>query len=440
MSRKPPGTGSSPFSLALACLLAAALLLAPARPLGAAATEAAPEHGSPLSPGQGPEGKPALTPGTIIKLPEAKVVSFEEMMRDLRRARVVYLGENHDNKAQHDGQLAVIKGLQERVASVAIGMEMFQRPYQAVLDAWSSGQLDAKQFINQAEWYDRWSMDYSYYEPILEHARQGGKKLLALNASEELVRAVATKGVAGLTPEQRAELPPLKLDKPEQRHFIEHMYESQGTHHHQTNFDHFWEAQRVWDETMAQSVADYLSGPGAAQVVAVIAGNGHIEYGLGIPDDLRRRSGVPQRIVSFQEADHVTWGPGPGPPVAMSDYGRPLADYVWLTTASEERERPRLGVLVGKQPEGQPGVKIEEVVEGSPAARAGLKAGDAVLALDNDPVNSLGDVRYVLSHRKMGDRVRLEVLRGGKRESLELTLSPLPKREATGGMPKGHGR
>jgi hypothetical protein len=40
----------------------------------------------------------------------------------------------------------------------------------------------------------------------------------------------------------------------------------------------------------------------------------------------------------------------------------------------------------------------------------------------------------------MGDRVRLEVLRGGKRESLELTLSPLPKREATGGMPKGHGR
>jgi uncharacterized iron-regulated protein len=379
-----------------------------------------------------PEGRPEFKPGTIIKLPEARVVSFEELMRDLRGVRLVYLGESHDNMAHHQGQLAVIEALQARGHPVAIGLEMFQRPYQAALDDWVAGALGEKQLLDQTDWFERWSMDYSYYQPILEHAKQTGKKLLALNAPDELVRSVGNKGLSGLTEEQRAQLPEIYLGRSEHRHFIEHLYEAQGSHHHQNNFENFYEAQRVWDETMAASVADYLRSPGAAQYVAVIAGNGHVEYGLGIPDDVVRRLGAPYRIISFQEVGRVTWEAGPGPPTPMFDYDRHLADYVWVTTESEELARPKLGVTVGEKAEGEPGVKVGGVAQGSPAAKAGIHEGDTILALEGEEVNTLGDLRYALSRRQMGDRVRLEVLRGGKRESLEVTLSPLPK--------MGHGK
>jgi aminopeptidase N len=376
--------------------------------------------------GEEAEGRPELAAGTIIKMPEGKPVSFEEMMRDLRRVRIVYLGESHNNMAHHEGQLAVIKGLQQQVRSVAIGMEMFQRPYQEALDAWVAGELNEKQFIERTDWYGRWSMDLSYYEPILRHAREQGKSLLALNAPDELVQEVGSKGLEGLSPEQRKQLPEIDLGRAEHRHFIEHLYQAQAGHH-QASFERFYEAQRVWDETMAETVASYLRQPGAAQVVAVIAGNGHIEYGLGVPDDTVRRLGAPYRTVSFQAAGQVTWGPGPGPPTPMFDYGRPLADYVWLTTEAEEQERPKLGVMIGEQAEGEPGVKVTAVAKGSPAAKAGLEAGDVILTVDGEEVNSLGDLRYELSRRQMGDRLKLEVLRGGKRASYEPTLSPLPK-------------
>jgi len=433
------------YHLACVALAACALIALPA--VAAAQAPHAPPPPGGAAPGQHEgklegklaEGKPPLVAGMIIKLPEGKPVTFEEMIRDLRHVRVVYLGETHDNMADHEGQLAVIKALQAEGRSVAIGMEMFQRPYQGVLDDWVAGKLDEKQLLNQTEWYDRWSMDFSYYQPILVHAREAGKKLLALNAPEELVHEVGRNGLSGLSPEQRAKLPNIYLGRAEHRHYIEHIYQAQaGVGHHQNNFEHFYEAQRVWDETMAQSVAMYVVQPGAAQIVAVIAGNGHVEYGLGMPGDVVGRVGAPYRIISFQEEGHVTWEPGPGPPTPLFDYGHPLANYVWITTESKEQDKPKLGIGVGKPPEGQTGVAVEDVMEGSPAAKANLKAGDVIVAFDSEAVGSLADLRYALSHKQFGDKVRIEVVRGGKKESATVTLSPLPKERPAMKMKKGH--
>jgi membrane-associated protease RseP (regulator of RpoE activity) len=183
---------------------------------------------------------------------------------------------------------------------------------------------------------------------------------------------------------------------------------------------------------MAETIAKYLSTPGAAQTVAVLAGNGHVEYGLGMPGDVFRRLAVPYRVVSFQAVGQVTWGPGPGPPVAMCDYGRPLADYVWVTTEPPEEDKPKLGVTVEPPGKGEHGAKVEAVLKGSPAHKAGVKPCDVILAVNGEEVNSVGELRYVLSHKQMGDRVTVEVLREGKKASLEATLSPLPKKRGKG--------
>ncbi|MFH0810712.1 MAG: ChaN family lipoprotein [Pseudomonadota bacterium] len=373
------------------------------------------------------ESKPALVPDVIIKMPEGKVVSFDEMLRDLRHARIVYMGETHVNLVHHDNQLAIIEALQQRVPSVAVGMEMFQRPGQEALDAWTAGKIDTKELLKQSNWEDSWSLDFNYYEPIMEHARQTGEKILALNAPYEIVHKVGGEGIGNLTTEERGQLPGrIDLGKDEHRHYRSHMYENQGPMHHQSSFDRFYEAQRVWDETMAQSITDYFRQPGAAQVLAVIVGNGHVDYGLGIPDDVSGRICLPSRVVAFQEADAVTWADGPGPPVPMFDYGRPLGDYVWLTTGAEAGQRPKLGVVVGEPAEGQTkGVRIGKILPGSPAAMALFQPGDVILTVNGEEVNSIGELKYALSHRKIGDKVAIELSRGGKKENSLLTLSPI---------------
>ena len=47
---------------------------------------------------------------------------------------IVYVGEKHDRYGDHIVQLEVIKGLYKKHKKLAIGMEMFQKPYQNAID------------------------------------------------------------------------------------------------------------------------------------------------------------------------------------------------------------------------------------------------------------------------------------------------------------------
>jgi Do/DeqQ family serine protease len=61
----------------------------------------------------------------------------------------------------------------------------------------------------------------------------------------------------------------------------------------------------------------------------------------------------------------------------------------------------------------QGGTVVVDVVEGSPAAKAGLKAGDVVVAVNGRPVRNASDLRNRVGLLRIGDKVTLEVLRKG---------------------------
>jgi len=69
-----------------------------------------------------------------------------------------------------------------------------------------------------------------------------------------------------------------------------------------------------------------------------------------------------------------------------------------------------------------PGVLIAGVLEDGPAAAAGLRRGDIIVAIDERNVNNLYDVRRVLSDYRGGDTVSLSVKRGDEHILLELKL------------------
>jgi serine protease Do len=83
---------------------------------------------------------------------------------------------------------------------------------------------------------------------------------------------------------------------------------------------------------------------------------------------------------------------------------------------------PRVSRAVGRES----GVEIVEVVEGGPAAHAGLRAEDLVIELDGIPVSTVDDLQRLMSGERIGAAVQVEVVRGDQRVQLEVVPVELP--------------
>jgi hypothetical protein len=73
--------------------------------------------------------------------------------------------------------------------------------------------------------------------------------------------------------------------------------------------------------------------------------------------------------------------------------------------------------------EGINGVKFADVREGSPAAKAGFKAGDILVEFDGKPIQNLYDFTYALRSKKPGDTVKVKVLRDGAPVEAQVLLT-----------------
>jgi putative serine protease PepD len=69
---------------------------------------------------------------------------------------------------------------------------------------------------------------------------------------------------------------------------------------------------------------------------------------------------------------------------------------------------------------------VNQVSSGTPAADAGLKKGDAIIAIDSDPVNGSLSLTAQVRARAVGDKVTLTVIRGGKQVKVSVTLAARP--------------
>jgi len=238
----------------------------------------------------------------------------QQIDRELAQANVVYLGESHDRAADHKAQLEILQALHHRHPKIAIAMEMFQRPYQGVLDRYLVGQLSEEELVEQSQYNQRWGFPWEYYAPILRFAKANQLPVLALNTPTEVTRKVALEGLESLTPAERRYIPPfseIRTDNAEYRRlmlsaFKQHQAVGNGS---SAGFERFFLAQVLWDETMAERIAQFLQANPDYQVV-VLAGQGHIVYGYGIPSRVARRLNnkhLVQRSVLLNQASTASF-------------------------------------------------------------------------------------------------------------------------------------
>jgi putative serine protease PepD len=83
-----------------------------------------------------------------------------------------------------------------------------------------------------------------------------------------------------------------------------------------------------------------------------------------------------------------------------------------------------MGVHVGDAPNG--GAKVASVQSGSPAATAGVQAGDVITALDGKPITSADDITAAVAAHAPKDKVTLTITRNGKTMSVDVTLGVRP--------------
>jgi hypothetical protein len=137
---------------------------------------------------------------------------------------------------------------------------------------------------------------------------------------------------------------------------------------------------------------DKIDAPDAAKVLQLVA-----EVG----EDLREAPDRPL-FVRVKEPEHA--GDMAGATSGHSGYGPDFGSI------------PDFG-------EGVKGVKFADIREDSPAARAGLKAGDVMVEFDGKPIQNLYDFTYALRAKKPGDEVLVKVLRGSQAVEVKVLLT-----------------
>lgn len=85
---------------------------------------------------------------------------------------------------------------------------------------------------------------------------------------------------------------------------------------------------------------------------------------------------------------------------------------------------PAIAVRLGVQ--AQDGVVIGQVVAGSPAATAGLRPQDIIIAVDGQPLQGESALAEAISHHKPGDTITLSVLRSQQQATIQVKLGELP--------------
>jgi putative serine protease PepD len=70
----------------------------------------------------------------------------------------------------------------------------------------------------------------------------------------------------------------------------------------------------------------------------------------------------------------------------------------------------------------QTGILVTSVSRSTPADKAGLKAGDVILKIDNDVVDADNPLNNALWRHKPGDTVKLTINRAGRESTVDVTL------------------
>jgi uncharacterized iron-regulated protein len=354
----------------------------------------------------------------ITDTESGRLLAPSELPGRLADFRLVLVGEEHTQLDTHVVERRVVEELDRAGRRVAIGLEMFPYTQEAALDDWTAGRLSEEEFLRASGWYRHWGYNWGYYRDLFLYARDHRLRMFPVNAPREVVTAVRKKGFEGLTAEEASHVP-RQIDAKSADHMRLFRASFTDATFHAGMSDEQWQAmlsaQCTWDATMAHHALAALSkDPDPKAIVVVLAGSGHVQYGMGIERQARQWfTGRIASVLPVPVADEKG--------EAVKSVRASYANFVWGVPPEREPEFPDLGVAT-RPAEGQAGLEVLHVEEDSPGSRAGIAAGDRLVSLDGAPLTDREGLARALGARRWGDSVTLSIVRGKETLSLAVPL------------------
>jgi uncharacterized iron-regulated protein len=257
-------------------------------------------------------------------------LSVAQLVDRVRDADVVLFGELHDDVVAHRIQLEVIERLAADSTERALGLEMFERDVQSVIDDYVLRRIDEGSFLGSAR---PWQNYPAAYRPLVETARAHRWPIEATNMPQETASSIARYGTAALgslSLDQRRHVA-AELQCPEDGYWtrfqeaMQSAADTDSTAHAAVDpfIKRTYEAQCARDETMAETISALLPG------IRVLHINGgfHSDFHMGIvPRILRRVPAASIRTISAFPVDDLT-----DPPI--EEHAR-RADFLIFTTTN----------------------------------------------------------------------------------------------------------
>ena len=363
---------------------------------------AVPHSGSPYLP------LDDLQNNEILHLPTGLKVSFDQMQNVISSSRVIYIGETHDNTEAHRVQLEIIGDLTRRFPEkISVGMEMFRRSAQQDLDRWSKGELSLDHF--KKLFRKNWGNGYPLYKPIFDFINKNHIPLIGLKPSKKTENLFRNNE----QPSDQNNLPQIDFDDRYHRPFSMSIF---GGHQ---AMEKPYRMLLLWEETMAQTVADFLMDPSNINSkLVVLAGGFHVQYGFGIPKRAFRR--VPHSYSIILPTTTELPPELEDREMEVQHVSIPLysGDYAWkLQYKILPDNKVKLGVTLENS---ENAVRIKSVSANSNAERAGLKKDDLLLAINEIELVDIEDLTNRLRNLGFDDQVKFIVKRGLEKITVEV--------------------
>lgn len=209
---------------------------------------------------------------------DGKGADLAEVVKNVERADVIFIGEIHYNQQHHTAQLDIIRSLHAKKLPVAIGLEMFAPEDQQRLDDWTGGKLDEESFL--PIYARNWSYGWHLYRDLFIFARDNHIPLIALNIPKPVISKVMAQGPSAL---QESEVPPKiswTLNEPQADYMRTIAGQVFGGSPPAKYLTRLSEAQALRNSGMAWNIARYKQKHAADRVV-VLAGIWHaVKHGV----------------------------------------------------------------------------------------------------------------------------------------------------------------
>ncbi|MFQ5617459.1 MAG: ChaN family lipoprotein [Rhodospirillales bacterium] len=376
------------------------------------------------TPAAGTAAEVCVPPGQWLGTARNRSIGHADLIAGMAKRPVVLLGEVHTSAEHHRWQLHTIAALHGRNPNMVLGFESFPRSVQPALDAWTRGDLSEERFLEESRWDEVWRIDAGLYMGLFQFARLHRIPMIALNVDRALIKRISKEGWPAVPVDARQGVDdPVPASDP-YLDFLARVYRDHDDAKKELPdrddpaFRHFVQAQITWDRAMAQALAAARRGGGRPLVVGIV-GLGHTEYGWGIPRQLADLGVTGTAVLT-------PWDAGRACSELARQGGPAVADAVFGLAAHADPaapQRPKLGVLIG---DGDGGVRVKKVTEGSVAEAAGLAPDDLIREAAGVAVYRTSDLIAIVRRQAPGTWLPLRVMRGAETVDIVARFPPTP--------------